>query len=194
MFTNYYMATQSNVSTSHSRYERKFFTPNLDRYEIESLIRLHPAAFSETYWERSVNNIYFDSFNMKSYFDNVFGAEKRVKVRIRWYGDLFGKIAKPALEFKIKEGLLCNKLSFPLNEFSIDTDFSIQMLRDVFDSFDIPEMLKFHLKCIEPTLFNTYRRRYYLSRDHRYRLTLDSNLEFLELSPFKNNFLSLIHI
>ena len=35
---------------------------------------------------------------IKNCFNNVDGLKNRVKVRIRWYGDLFGVIEKPVLE------------------------------------------------------------------------------------------------
>ena len=82
-------------NTEKYRYERKFFISKLTKYEVESLIKLHPAMFSEIYFPRFVNNLYFDSFNMKSYFDSVDGSPNRRKIRIRWYGDLFGDIEKP---------------------------------------------------------------------------------------------------
>ena len=52
------------------RYERKFFISELTKDEVESLVRLHPAWFSEIYNQRFVNNIYFDSLNLTNYLDN----------------------------------------------------------------------------------------------------------------------------
>jgi hypothetical protein len=49
---------------------------------------------------------------MSSYWDNVSGLSKRVKVRIRWYGDLYGHIQSPILEFKIRNNTLGSKVSF----------------------------------------------------------------------------------
>ena len=86
------------------RYERKFFISGLKKEDIEFMVKLHPAIFREIYHERTVNNLYFDSYEMKSYLDNVSGNSQRAKVRIRWYGDLFGIIEKPVLEVKIKRG------------------------------------------------------------------------------------------
>ena len=83
------------TKTNNYRYERKFFISNLTKYEIESLIKLHPALFSEIYFPRFVNNLYFDSLNMKNYFDTIDGLGDRMKIRIRWYGSLFQDIEKP---------------------------------------------------------------------------------------------------
>ena len=48
---------------SQFRYERKFFISQLTKFEVESMIRIHPAVFSEIYHKRFVNNIYFDTVN-----------------------------------------------------------------------------------------------------------------------------------
>ena len=177
------------METNSLRYERKFFISDLTKHEVESAIKLHPAVFSEIYHERRVNNIYMDSFDMANYFDNVIGLEKRTKVRIRWYGDLLGNIHSPVLEFKRKNGLVCSKSSFPVPGFKLDADFSKDMLQDIFEASEIPDRLKFDLRCMDASLLNSYNRRYYLSADKKYRLTLDSDLEFCRITGFKDQFL-----
>ena len=74
------------------RYERKFLVEELGKKEALFVIKENPAMFSEIFHERRINNIYFDSSNMESYHDNVMGNSQRVKIRIRWYNDLFGHI------------------------------------------------------------------------------------------------------
>ena len=183
------MSTRYSMEKNNLRYERKFFISNLTRHEVESAIRFHPAIFSEIYYERRVNNIYIDSFDMVNYFDNVVGLEKRTKVRIRWYGDLLGDIHSPVLEFKVKNGLVCSKSSFPLHGFKLDANFSKTVLQDLFKVSEISDRSKLDLKCMDVSLLNSYKRRYYLSADKKYRLTLDSNLEFCGIAAFKNQFL-----
>lgn len=184
------MPTRYYMKKNNLRYERKFFISDLTRDDVESLIRLHPTVFSEIYYERRVNNIYLDSFDMANYFDNVIGMERRTKVRIRWYGDLLGDIKSPVLELKIKNGLVCNKVSFSLAKFRLDSDFSKDTVQDVFRESQIPEVLKLDLRCMDISLLNSYSRKYFLSRDKRYRVTLDSGLEFYGVSVLKNNFLN----
>ena len=164
------------------RYERKFLVSELTIHEIEAIVNLHPAVFSEIYHPRYVNNLYFDSFAMKSYFDNVDGVSERTKVRIRWYGDMFGAIEKPVLEFKIKQGSLGRKVSFPLIDFFIDERLQLECIADVFDSSEIPEGLRLNLSAIEASLLNRYRRKYFLSWDKKYRITIDSELAFCPIA------------
>jgi SPX domain protein involved in polyphosphate accumulation len=174
----------------HFRFERKFYIPELCSPEVESYIRRNPAFFREVFYPRQINNIYLDSNSLKSYFDNVDGLSKRVKVRIRWYGNLFGTIREPVLEFKIKNGLLGRKESFPLPEFSLGTDFTHQTLSKIFNKSDIPEEKRQHLKLLKPVLLNCYRRKYFQTLNKQYRVTLDSNLSFYQINAQNNTFLN----
>lgn len=173
---------------ANGRFERKFFVEGLNRYEIETLVEMHPAIFSKAFPQRYVNNIYFDSIHLKSYFDNVHGVKNRLKIRIRWYGELFGHIQSPVLELKIKDGLMGWKDSYPLLPFSFDSNFSIEVLSKVFQESDIPDQLKFELMSLSPTLLNGYNRKYYLSIDGDFRITIDFDRAFYQIGPYNNSF------
>jgi len=184
------------MEKNNFRYERKFFINHFTRQEVDSFIRFHPAAFFEIYYERRVNNIYLDSFDMSSYFHNVTGMENRVKIRVRWYGDLLGEVRSPVLELKAKTGLVCQKTSFSLEGFRLDSGFSRIDLQDAIRRSDMPDRLKMDLSCMDFSLLNSYRRRYYLSADKKYRITLDSGLEFYSIAGFANTSLdkSMVHV
>lgn len=171
------------------RYERKFFISELTRHELESILSHHPALFSEIYYQRYVNNIYFDTANLINYFDNVDGSAQRVKVRIRWYGELFGVVEKPILELKIKNGLLGRKESFALKPFTIDNGFRHSDIVDVFNESDIPQELKLKLISLEPALLNRYSRKYFMSDDKDFRITIDSELTFYRINCHNHCFL-----
>ena len=113
---------------STARYERKFFIEDLSSHEVECILKTQSFFFSDIFKPRYINNIYFDSLSMQSYYENVFGDANRWKARIRWYGDLCGHIAKPTLEFKIKKGLVGFKDSFSLNAFDFDNDCSPELI------------------------------------------------------------------
>jgi SPX domain protein involved in polyphosphate accumulation len=177
----------------HWRYERKFFVSELNKYEIESIVKLHPAMFSERYNERQVNNIYLDSFDMKNYFDNVSGKSHRMKVRIRWYGNLFGIIEQPVLEIKVKKGFLGGKISYPLEAFSMDSNLGIDSMQQLFRKSKIPDTLALIMRGLNFTVLNNYKRKYFESADRRFRITIDSKLNFVKLSHMKNSFLHMIN-
>jgi SPX domain protein involved in polyphosphate accumulation len=174
------------------RYERKFIVSELDKYEIESLVKLHPALFSEIHHERTVNNIYFDSIAMTNYLDNLGGKSQRVKVRIRWYGGLLGAINKPVLEIKTKKGHVGAKISFPLEPLAINESLTIDTMREILKKAEIPDALKVRLLDLKFSLLNCYRRKYFQSADKKFRITIDSDLRFLRLSPMGNTFSQMV--
>ena len=171
------------------RYERKFVVSELTEHELEMLVKLHPAMFSRAYPPRFVNNVYFDSPDMHNYGDNVDGVAERVKCRIRWYGDLFGAVRKPVLEFKIKQGLVGTKQSFALAPFFVAPSNVASGLSDAIDRSALPKALKHELNSATPVLLNRYWRHYYYSSESGCRLTLDSRMEFHRIEGRGSKFL-----
>jgi hypothetical protein len=173
---------------SKSRYERKFMVPDMPYHQILQQIRNHPAAFSSIFYPRYVNNIYLDSNELDFFRDNVSGKGSRKKARVRWYGDQTGYIGKPVLELKVREGMLGDKISFRLQPFTLNQDFTYQTLLQVFKQSDLPfwvEELLLHLK---PTLLNRYKRNYFISFDQNFRITLDDELAYYAIRVNNNTF------
>jgi len=183
------------------RFERKFRLTNISAQELEDLVKCHPAFFAEEHPPRAVNNIYFDSLHLDSFADNVEGFTHRRKIRIRWYGQLFGNIENPVLECKIKQGLVGKKQRFPFPAFSVEVPFNAQVLLDGLkqinlDSFGMQlkneqekQRLQLVLAAVNPTLLNHYQRKYFCSADKRYRLTIDTDLCYYPLQGYTNHFL-----
>ena len=165
------------------RYERKFKT-KLNVLELELLIKKNPYFFREIFYERTINNIYLDTLSKKFYLNNKLGIPKRKKIRIRWYGNIFGKIQKPILEYKLKDGIVGNKWLFPLNDFNLTHhNLSQQLLLKIIDNTaNIPTFVKEDFKNIYPSLINSYSRKYFLSLDEKFRITLDYSLLFLDIN------------
>lgn len=172
------------------RYERKFVNQHLSSEEILDFIKKNPLNFSEIFYKRDVNNIYLDSTDMENYNDNIIGSPQRLKIRIRWYGNTFGLIKDPVLELKIKQAEVNSKLSFPLKPFILNENFSGDYLQlEVFDKSSLPNWLKETLMIFQPTLLNFYKRKYFMSQNKKYRVTLDTDLVFFEIKQ-KNNLFS----
>lgn len=172
-----------------ARYERKFRIEELDLPRAVALVRAHPAMFGEFHPPRHVNNIYLDSPFLDCFSDNVQGHGDRHKVRIRWYGELFGKIARPVLEIKIKRGLVGWKEQYPLREFTLGPGFDVGVLRRIFGQSELPPGLGARLAAGGPTLLNRYARLYYATPDRRFRLTVDTDLTFYHIGRHSNLFL-----
>lgn len=172
------------------RFERKFVAEKVTRLTAELMVKKNSAFFSVAYPARKVNNIYFDTPGMDCYFDNLFGVGDRWKVRVRWYGNMFGKVESPILEFKIKKGFAGTKRSYLLPSFEIEqTYFSGGMWKDYFRSANLPDEVWQKLAKVQPVLLNTYNRSYFASANQRFRITVDDNMEYYNLRPSWNHFL-----
>ena len=165
------------------RYERKYKL-NISEYEIlvhnilaDGMIVHHPS--------RLINNIYFDSLNFESYFENVEGESKRSKYRLRWYGNRFNKI-EPTLEVKIKKDQVNTKKSLKIPEVDFRNYNDIEDVNNhILNYMDRNgSSLFFEMINKNPTLLNGYNRDYFLSHDGKTRLTIDRNIFFYN---FRNN-------
>jgi len=171
------------------RYERKLVVEQRDPCEVRLWVRQNPALFREAYPPRWVNNFYFDSPELHQYSDNKDGTGNRRKIRVRWYGPLFGPVERPMLEFKIKAGLVGRKESYPVPAFVVDQGKGLEPLALALRAAQLPLMVRRELTFVRPTLLNRYHREYYVSADGAFRLTLDSNLEFCRLRSHGDTFL-----
>jgi SPX domain protein involved in polyphosphate accumulation len=172
------------------RYERKYLITDYSFEDVRQLLKFHPACFSEIYHKRKINNIYFDTPSLDNYYDNQDGNSNRKKVRIRWYGELFGSISEPVLEYKIKKGLLGYKRSFPLHSFYFGPASFKEQLKQSFEGSQVPLDIKNEVLSLNPTLLNQYTRRYFLSADKKFRVTIDHDLIYYGINAQKNVFVN----
>ena len=171
------------------RYERKFTVPDeFSLKAIEKFIKRNKALFREVFELRQVNNIYFDTAAYNHYLDNVLGVSDRKKIRIRWYGATFGEIKKPVLEIKIKKGLVGDKWSYKLTPFVLDNNFDNDMIQNIFNVSELPLPILESVKMVSPTLLNSYERKYFLSANNKFRITLDYKLLYYKINKRFNNF------
>jgi SPX domain protein involved in polyphosphate accumulation len=186
--------TESNVfhfiDKKHNyRFERKFTVPdNFSLTKVEQIIKRNKTLFREVFYKRQVNNVYFDTAAYNDYFDNVLGVSDRKKIRIRWYGDTFGEIKTPVLEIKIKKGLVGDKWSYKLKPFTLNNTFTNKQIQEIFKDSELPIPILESVKIVTPTLLNSYSRKYFLSADNKYRVTLDFNLLYYKIDKQFNNF------
>ena len=163
-----------------NRFERKFIFKQTSTKNIEILLKLNQAGFYEIFRERYINNIYFDTINFDNYHDNIDGISDRVKYRIRWYDDFFLNSKDAVFEIKSRKGLLVNKETFFLNNFHINGNLSLS--RYLKKQCEIERRGFYHNYNLFPVLMNRYKRRYFLSRDKKYRATIDSSIKAASIS------------
>ena len=182
------------LSNQPKRYEIKFLPSEVTPQEIEFLILTHPMQFKKINYKRKVNNIYFDTFGLKAFLDNIEGETNRKKVRLRWYGEMSDISKKAVLEIKYKSGPLGWKKRYnvlPVNvdikkKFSTSDVLNLPIKKNEDNSVSGEIDLEFW----EPTIINSYERDYFLSADKRFRITIDTKLEFFDVNPFKKNYSS----
>ena len=170
------------------RFERKYHIQGLPKAEVEMWVRHSPAFFSECFPPRHINNIYFDTPALDNYHENLSGQADRTKIRIRWYGAFLDSPAKATLEYKIKRGMVGTKESCKLPPLKLLPGFSCDDFDHYWEQCDIPQKVSMDLKTVIPTICNRYHRKYFLSADSKYRITLDTGLEFIAIDRFDNQF------
>lgn len=164
------------------RHENKFVLPAEDYAAFHAQLLSSRFFFSEIYHERRVNNIYLDTEDYKNLFDNLHGVQNREKHRIRWYGDE-SSAGQPLLEYKIKQGSMGYKEYYALPEFLLDSSFDYNkylagVKKGINGKMALYAAMYHDISREVPTLFNTYLRRYFLSADGKFRITMDRCLRY----------------
>ena len=170
------------------RYERKFVLQDIPHAEVIHRIRMHPALFREIYYPRQINNIYLDTEDLRFFTDNLVGVADRKKVRVRWYGKTFGRVQNPKLEYKIKAGLLGDKHTYSVPDFTVEPPFSDKKFAAHLQHADLPPSVAEELKMLRPTLLNSYRRTYFQTADKKFRLTADEKLTYYRTDRPESHF------
>jgi len=170
------------------RYERKYYLTGEDYGFVKTMILTHPASFREVFYPRMINNIYFDTPGFDFFYDNVNGQQLRKKIRIRWYDETFAHQKKLTLEYKLKNGLLGDKISYPLANIYTGEGFEIGQLRNELKTCQLPIPVANELLSNYPTLLNRYIREYFISDDGKCRITLDKDLTFFRIHSGTNYF------
>lgn len=169
------------VEEEPPRYERKFVPVGVGPRALATLLRFHPAGFREAYPPRRVNSLYFEQPDLSSYLDAMDGARDRTKIRLRWYGAIFGAVADGVLELKIKRGWVGTKRRFRVEPFSAEKDLAPDRLRDLLRRSALPPDVRIRLGAARPALVNSYQRSYWISSDRRFRITIDTHIEVYEV-------------
>jgi SPX domain protein involved in polyphosphate accumulation len=163
------------------RYEIKFIIEPLENHRVLNWLRQHNSCLISEFPDRQVNNIYFDSYNYQSYCENIYGSSSKSKIRFRWYGN--SKVPDDgSLEIKCKRNQLNWKLIYKtqgvLGSNGCDWRTLCSEIRQ-----QLPKEGKKWMEMNPlPVLINTYNRKYFVSKDKKVRVTLDTNLNIYDQS------------
>jgi SPX domain protein involved in polyphosphate accumulation len=176
---------ENKVTEGNWRFERKFALSTFEFLQFEKQLMLSDIQI--LYPSRTINNCYLDTTNNNAYEESIEGYSEKMKTRVRWYGDLFGT-KTPTLELKIKQNQSNKKELFKLFEVDIQKQMDWDSYAEDVMKY-LAETHNFQLnEDLSPVLINTYERAYYTNFRKTFRLTVDSDLQFI--SPkgvFKKN-------
>lgn len=123
----------------------------------------------------SVRSLYFDTPDNSDHRDKIDGLEKRRKIRLRCYSpsDKFAM-----LEMKEKEGAYQRKRSLRVDRADakrlIEGDYS--PLLHYQEPFAAECYVRMNYMCYRPKAVVEYRRKAYIAKENRIRITLDSRI------------------
>ena len=161
------------------RYELRCVAELEQLGSLHNWIEVHPLAFKTSYPDRVINNIYFDTYELGCFAQNLAGVSERKKYRFRWYGDSFAPL-RGSFEIKERLNLLGRKERYPLELSASLDELSLERLRNEILA-QIPAAAASQFRSItEPVLINRYRRQYFESFSRRVRITIDQRLEFYD--------------
>lgn len=157
------------------RHEAKVILPIAQLHRLSMWLRHSRADFSPIFHSRWINNVYFDTEELTALTEAIEGDSRRVKVRLRWYGEL-DQASKSALEFKCKVGSLGWKIAYDVDE---PIQLSSQSWREMMNAIrtSVPAEGRTMLSHVSrPTMINRYWRTYFASFDRSIRVTIDQHL------------------
>ena len=136
---------------------------------------MHPEGFKVAHQPRIVNNLYLDTVDLKSFNDNLSGISERLKLRLRWYGEIENMvIVNPVLEMKIKKNMIGDKRRKILN-LTLDLRQPFHELLKQIRSRAGQQWCSLLQSAVQATIINRYKREYFVSPDGTIRTTLDYN-------------------
>lgn len=151
------------------RKEKKFRLTNSELRFLKS--KLIDKGMKVLYPKRTINSCYFDTKNLKMFFDSEDGLLPRKKIRLRWYSDL-SKVNKETKVSSI-EGRF--KISNQINISSISNLDKIKLFDRDYGNLYAKIIVK-------------YCREYFIHKN--LRITFDTNIEYFNLlSTFKSKLL-----
>ena len=159
------------------RHETKYTVPLAAAGLVAGRLPLLPQGLREIYPPRWVNSLYFDAPTKERYLQTVEGFGWRNKVRVRWYGEVWGEVAAARLEIKRKAGHAGSKETAELPPFRLSRSTPGRVLRRLAAT----AVARLPATGLEPVLLTRYRRGYWATRDGLLRLTLDRDVRYLGL-------------
>lgn len=159
------------------RNEKKFIINELEFPALKFL--LFSNSFVEFYPQRKISSLYYDTDDLKLFFDSENGISNRQKIRIRWYND---DLSSSTIEYKIKKSELGDKKFVKISNLDKKDLVRISFLNSSKNDSNnlFPSTIdKFYI----PKALISYQRNYFLKDN--LRITYDRLINFNAV--FNNN-------
>lgn len=162
------------------RQEKKYWIHRVDMARLmarlEPIMRQDEHNGAQGYWIRS---LYFDTPDEQDYREKIDGLEKRRKLRLRIYDPEAGFAM---LEMKQKEGMYQKKRSLRLRRKDAQEMAAGQYdcLLGYGDAFAAECYGLLRTRCYRPKAVVDYRRRAFIARENRIRVTFDHQIRATE--------------
>jgi len=136
-------------------------------------LRTHPEGFSEAYPRRIINSVYFDTYNLTAYEENLLGSSSRAKVRYRWYGNSRTPDAGK-LEIKCKKNSFGWKQNYKIPSAPYHPGATWHTVTNLLLRYLSLEGRFWIYEFPWPVIIIRYHRDYFISKDGQIRVTIDS--------------------
>ena len=162
----------------NERFEYKILLTGVDTKILEEYVYSIPYSFKNSFNDRFVNSIYYDTINYKALNDNLAGVSQRYKTRLRWYNKL-NKTNNCFLEFKIKNGTVDSKHIIPIElDLNLDALRHSELIYKVSNQLSDNDYLIFNYCSHNPIVLVRYKRSYFESESYNIRVTIDQGIRY----------------
>ena len=151
-----------------------------------TLVRARVPSLAVEFPPRQVSSVYFDTATYECYRQSNSGGSERMKLRLRWYGDI-GFATASTLELKYRLNHEGTKDQIPLDPVNLRTTTWAAVREMMIARVRGKERL--HVEALRyPILIANYWRHYLVTTNGRVRVTVDSDLRFYDqrLRPAPN--------
>jgi len=156
-----------------ARQEIKFVTNHFNYDRVIQWIKFNEYGFFQSYPDRLINNIYFDTYDYDLYAANISGQSERIKIRFRWYGENQYP-SSGCLEIKNRRNFFGWKNIYPVSNGAFNFDDNWRTIIKKICNQVPREASELLLSC-QPVIINRYKRSYFVSIDNKVRITVDQN-------------------
>lgn len=160
------------------RCERKFVLPSGTGDRASATVRSRVPALTRLYPARTVSSLYFDTASFACYEESNAGISHRVKLRLRWYGEL-SLTSVFALEVKRRAGTYGWKQVHQVGTLDLQGLRWEALRRELLARVGPEARVALDLFSV-PVLVTEYRREYFHCPGRGVRVTVDTGLRFFD--------------